>query len=110
MTDITLYWGEDALLGLESLGHADYDDEGFDIVCASVSALVHALLLGLSDVACVKDLSCSVLKDSEEPSIEVFWPEHEAKRLDILTRTVALSLKDIESGYPGHVRITEVQL
>ena len=80
MVQVTLYWGGSALVGLESLGHSGSAPEGQDVVCAAVSAL-----------------------------IRVFWPEEAADSLDLLTRTVALSLEEIESGYPGYVSITEVQ-
>jgi len=107
MVRITLYWGGSALVGLESLGHSGSAPRGQDVVCAAVSALVHGLLLGLSDVAEVRDLRCEA--DPDVPLIRVSWPEEVADSLDLLTRTVALSLKEIESGYPGYVSITEVQ-
>lgn len=94
-------------MGLECCGHAGSAPKGEDVVCAAVSALVHGLLLGLSDVAAVRGLRCEV--DSEEAVVRAFWPEETAESLDLLTRTVALSLKEIESGYPGYVSITEVQ-
>nr|WP_314717668.1 ribosomal-processing cysteine protease Prp [uncultured Fretibacterium sp.] len=107
MVRVTLYWGGSALVGLESLGHSGSAPRGQDVVCAAVSALVHGLLLGLSDVAEVRDLRCEA--DPDVPLIRVSWPEEVADSLDLLTRTVALSLKEIESGYPGYVSITEVQ-
>ncbi|WP_299302565.1 ribosomal-processing cysteine protease Prp [uncultured Fretibacterium sp.] len=107
MVRVTLYWGGSALVGLESLGHSGSAPRGQDVVCAAVSALVHGLLLGLSEVAEVRDLRCEA--DPDVPLIWVSWPEEVADSLDLLTRTVALSLKEIESGYPGYVSITEVQ-
>ncbi len=107
MVRVTLYWGGSALVGLESLGHSGSAPRGQDVVCAAVSALVHGLLLGLSEVAEVRDLRCEA--DPDVPLIRVSWPEETADSLDLLTRTVALSLKEIESGYPGYVSITEVQ-
>lgn len=107
MVRVTLYWGGSALVGLESLGHSGSALRGQDVVCAAVSALVHGLLLGLSEVAEVRDLRCEA--DPDVPLIRVSWPEEVADSLDLLTRTVALSLKEIESGYPGYVSITEVQ-
>ena len=107
MVRVTLYWGGSALVGLESLGHSGSAPRGQDVVCAAVSALVHSLLLGLSEVAEVRDLRCEA--DPDVPLIRVSWPEEVADSLDLLTRTVALSLKEIESGYPGYVSITEVQ-
>ena len=107
MVRVTLYWGGSALVGLESLGHSGSAPRGQDVVCAAVSALVHGLLLGLSEVAEVRDLRCEA--DPDVPLIRVSWPGEAADSLDLLTRTVALSLKEIESGYPGYVSITEVQ-
>ncbi len=107
MVRVTLYWGARALVGLESRGHSESAPRGRDVVCAAVSALVHGLLLGLSDVAKVRDLRCEA--DPDVPLIRVSWPEEAADSLDLLTRTVALSLKEIESGYPGYVSIAEVR-
>lgn len=107
MVRVTLYWGPKALVGLESRGHSGAAPKGQDVVCAAVSTLVHGLLLGLSDVAGVRGLRCEA--DPDVPLIKVFWPEEAAESLDLLTRTVALSLKEIESGYPGYVSIAEVQ-
>ena len=107
MTNITLFWGKKGLIGLESKGHSGYGEEGEDIVCAAVSALVQALLVGLRDVAKVSGTSCEM--DDSTALIRVKWPENKAAGLDLLTRTIALSLKEIASGYAGYVSIAEVQ-
>ena len=106
MIQVTLYWGTKALVGLESRGHSGSAPRGRDVVCAAVSALVHGLILGLSNVAEVQDLHCEA--DPDVPLIKVSWPDAAAESLDLLTRTVVLSLREIESGYPGYVSITEV--
>lgn len=106
MTYITLFQGEEYLVGLECRGHSGHAAKGEDVVCAAVSALVHALLLGLGDVAKMEITECRV--DDSVPFISVKWPKERAFELDLLTRTVALSLKEIESGYPGYVSISEV--
>ena len=108
MTRVALYWERGTLRGVESRGHSGFAEEGRDVVCAAVSSLLHALLLGLSDVAGVEGLECEV--DPEEPLIRISWPRERAGELDLLTRTVALSLREIESGSPEYVNITEVQL
>ena len=107
MTRITLFWGKESLLGLESRGHSGQGEKGEDIVCAAVSALVQALLLGIKDVARMSEgVKCDI--DAKVPLIRVEWTEKEAPNLDLLTRTVALSLKEIASGYSGYVSISEV--
>ena len=41
MTKITIFRNQDqAFLGFDCLGHAGYAEEGEDIVCAGISALV----------------------------------------------------------------------
>jgi uncharacterized protein YsxB (DUF464 family) len=107
MTVITLYQGEKGLVGLESRGHSGHARKGEDVVCAAVSALVQALLVGLRDVAGLGDvLECQV--DAGVPLIRVEWPGEKASDVELLTRTVVLSLREIASGYPGHVSISEV--
>jgi uncharacterized protein YsxB (DUF464 family) len=106
VTVVTLFWGEEGLSGLESRGHSGCSRRGEDVVCAAVSALVQALLVGLRDVARLDGVECEV--DPETPLIRVEWPKERASELNLLTRTVALALKEIASGYPGYVSISEV--
>jgi uncharacterized protein YsxB (DUF464 family) len=113
VTRVTLFWGKKGLVGLESRGHSDFASEGEDIVCAAVSTLVQALLVGLRDVARVDDAECEMRKTECETEdfdsfIRVEWKENRAAELDLLTRTVALSLKEIASGYSGYVSVSEV--
>ncbi|MDR2137219.1 MAG: ribosomal-processing cysteine protease Prp, partial [Synergistaceae bacterium] len=37
MTRITLFWGDQGLLGLESRGHSGKKPKGENVVCAAVS-------------------------------------------------------------------------
>jgi uncharacterized protein YsxB (DUF464 family) len=106
MTRIVLFWGKEGLVGLESRGHSGGLPEGENAVCAAVSALAQALLTGLRDVAGAEVEELEI--DASVPSIRVKWEESRAKELDLLTRTVALSLKEIASGHPGRVSVSEV--
>jgi uncharacterized protein YsxB (DUF464 family) len=112
VTRVTLFWGEKGLLGLESQGHSGFAHKGEDVVCAAVSALVQALLVGLRDVARLSDVECEMKseagRENSVPLIRVRWKEDKAAELDLLTRTVALSLKGIASGYSGYVSVSEV--
>lgn len=108
MTEVALFREGGALRGIESRGHSGFAPKGGDVVCAAVSALLHALLLGLSDVAAVEGLECEL--DPKVPRIKAFWPRERAEDLSLLTETVALSLGAIAAENPGHVRITEVRL
>jgi len=113
LTAVTLFWNKNAdksdksLLGLESRGHSGGGYKGEDIICAAVSTLIHALFLGLRDVAKV---SVEREADASVPFISIKWPEEVAPEVNLLTATVALSLKEIASRYAGHVSISEVFL
>ena len=69
--------------------------------------MIHSLFLGLRDVAKV---SVDREADAEAPFIGIRWPEEIAAEVNLLTATVALSLKEIASRYSGHVSISEVYL
>ena len=110
MTTVTFFWGEKEdkkLLGVESIGHSGSGCKGEDVVCAAVSTLIHALFLGLRDVA---KISVERKADESAPFISVWWPEEAALEVSLLTATVALSLKEIAARYAGYVSISEVYL
>jgi uncharacterized protein YsxB (DUF464 family) len=106
VTRITLFWGKDGLVGLESQGHSGGGVKGEDVVCAAVSSLVQALLVGLR----VAKVSANCEIDSSAPLIRARWAESEALGLNLLTQTIVLSLREIASGRAGHVSISEVYL
>lgn len=122
MTDIKLYFKNEVLTGVESRGHSGFREKGEDIVCAAVSSLMNALILGLVEVAKINELEGEI--DPEVPVMKIFWPIKKLKKLekfeeakkaesiDILTRTIALSLKKLAEDelYGKHVNITEVKL
>ena len=107
MTDVTLFWRGKDLLGVDMRGHSGGGRKGEDVVCAAVSTLIHALFLGLRDVAGVP---AKREADASAPFISVKWPEENAPAVNLLTATVALSLKEIAARYDGHVSISEVYL
>jgi uncharacterized protein YsxB (DUF464 family) len=107
VTYVTLFWGKDGLVGLESRGHAGRGIEGEDIVCAAISVLVQTLLMGLRDVAEVSEAECEV--DRAEALIRVRWPGARASELGLLTRSIVLSLREVACRYAEFVSISEVR-
>ncbi|GHS95790.1 hypothetical protein AGMMS50276_12700 [Synergistales bacterium] len=112
MTNITLFWregnGEKELVGLESKGHSGFSKSSEDVVCAAVSSLIQAIVIGIRDVACFSDEDVVCKLDNSVPLIRVKWKNERASELKLLTQTVALSLKEIASIYSDYVRIWEV--
>ena len=109
MTSVVLYREGETLIGVEGRGHSGFAEEGEDVVCAAVSTLLHALLVGLVDVARIEGVEGEMDPDPEVPLIKVMWPKERADEISLLTKTVELSLREIASGSPEHVDITEVR-
>ena len=107
MTRCTLYLDSDSrITGFSIKGHSGYAEEGSDIVCAAVSALVlttdHALcrLVGLSPIE----------RGGEDGFIEVLLPQgmtdqqmHDAQ---LLMSALHIGLDNIAQDYPRYVRLT----
>ena len=76
------------VIGCHMSGHAGYDEHGFDIVCAAVSALSATAMLGLTQIA------------QQEG-------EYTKSGQDILG-TMLLGLEEISRQYPEFVQIHEI--
>lgn len=103
MTAVKLIYQGKTLTGIESRGHSGAARRGSDIVCAAVSTLMQALVLGLEDIAHVQGLQ--VISDERIPLIRVTWPECEQADIHLLTDTTAESLRQIARENPRHVKI-----
>lgn len=108
MVEIDLFLKGNNLIGIESRGHSGFAEKGSDVVCAAVSALMQALVLGLSEVAGLKSAVYHV--NDRVPIIRVTWPESECATIALLTKTISESLKIIARDNPKYVKIySEVQ-
>lgn len=107
MTEIICEFSHGKISAISVSGHTGYGTSGNDVVCAGVSALIQALSIGLEDVLELEGLQKEFYID-DEPYIKLVLPMTD-DRVEILARTIYLSFKEMEKGYPGHVRLTEVQ-
>jgi uncharacterized protein YsxB (DUF464 family) len=108
MISVTVYRCAGDLVGIGAQGHAGYAEYGNDIVCAAVSALLQALLVGLQDVAETREMGSSFDAESGEGFIS--WPREEARRLSLLGETIARSLAGIQMAYPRYMQMKEEQV
>lgn len=87
-------------------GHAGYADKGRDIVCAAVSVLTQAAVLGLEHVLGLRPdveiepgfLSCSLPEG---------LGDHDYRRAQDILETMVLGLKNLEISNPGFVLVKE---
>ncbi len=84
-----------------SEGHANAGDRGEDVVCAAVSAILQAALLGLTAVARI-DVTSTVASGR----LAMTWPEAERDRADVqaIVATAELSIESIAHDNAKFVR------
>ncbi len=97
---------EGGIAGFEARGHAGYAERGADIVCAGVSALTQAAVLGLA-----RRLEAPLLVVQREGFLRcTLGPgvgrEVRARAQDVL-ETMLLGLREISSLFPERLTLTE---
>ncbi len=86
-------------------GHADFDDQGSDIVCAAISALTGYLGLACTQVGA---LPAEVTAAEGEFCLTV-KPEAEANSpLFLLLETFQVAVAELETHYQGFVTLHQV--
>ena len=80
-------------------GHANYDDYGKDIVCASVSATVMTSVEGIASF----DETLIDIKEQED-KLEIIINKH-VDITDKLINNMINCLKEIEKQYPQNIKI-----
>lgn len=86
-------------------GHSRYDIIGYDIVCASVSALSITVLNGLTEY--VKTDIKYEIKDDGFIDFEILDTDDEVKvlQIDAIVETFYLGLKSIELSYSEYIKV-----
>lgn len=103
MIEVKLFYQDKILTGIECKGHSGYSEKGSDIICAAVSVLMQALLLGLSEVAKIDGIKYRA--DNKIPVISIKWPSKVHENISLLINTVSESLKQIALENPDYVKI-----
>ena len=81
-------------------GHAGHDDEGYDIVCASVSTLTITIINVIDDLGYgynIKNLN----KNNGFLSFEI---ENANEIVEKIMKTFIDSLNDLQSQYPSNIK------
>jgi uncharacterized protein YsxB (DUF464 family) len=92
----------DRLSSIFADGHADFTEEGVDLICAAVSAILQAAWLGLTDVAHVR-----VEATKSEGRLSLRWPEQSRanESLAAIVGTAEKAVETLSRQFPDHVRI-----
>lgn len=103
MITVKLHYQDKTLIGIESIGHAGFSYRGKDIVCAAVSTLMQALLLGLERYLPPEDLGITI--DADVPLMSIVWQKSRHRKLAPLTETIASSIEQIAHENPKYVKV-----
>ena len=101
MTTARLFYDGDWICAFDVRGHSGYAREGEDIVCAAVSAVAQATLIGLVEV-----LNLPVKHESDEKrgvlSVKIRSAGRESQ---ILLDTMKRALEAIANDYPDYLQV-----
>ena len=87
-------------MGFAISGHAEYDDYGHDIVCASVTSAVQMTANGLTEV-----LKLQPEVTVEENLIQVVLSAQEAQKGQPLLKALLLHLNLLAEDYEGTIQV-----
>ena len=101
MIKVTIYKTKrNAYYGFDVKGHAEFLEEGRDIVCAAASVLI---INTINAIERFTDEETTVVQDEEEASIEFRFPDHAGKEAHLLLDAMVLGLETIEEdNINGH--------
>ena len=84
---------------IEISGHANYDEFGKDIVCASVSSIV---MTTVNSILSIDDSSINYVDDGDKIIIKKL---NDNDIVDKLLNTMILILKDLEKQYKKNIKV-----
>lgn len=85
--------------GFSVCGHAGYAEDGYDIVCASVSTLVYSL------IASIEELTDDVIQYETEKGNATIDHGQLSERGQLLVDAFFVSAELISTAYPQYVQI-----
>lgn len=106
MTDIKLKRINNSVVEVEASGHTGYGEAGEDIVCAGISTLLQASLLGLLQVA---KINVKYRIDTETGKLKFTLPqnltEQERHDADVILNTLLAGLQDFYTEYSDFINL-----
>lgn len=109
MITIKLYKKDNKYYGFESVGHADYDEKGRDIVCAAVSTLTYTLVNSIIEIGSTKPII-----EEEDGQLSCYLPMDEEilnnSEIQIIFKTIKIGIESIIEVYDSYVELLEEEV
>lgn len=106
MTDIIITRKNNSIVEVDASGHTGYGESGEDIVCAGVSTLIQAALLGLLQVV---GINVRYTVDEDKGSLRFTLSqklsEKERHDADVVLNTMLCGLQDLYSEYSDYINL-----
>jgi uncharacterized protein YsxB (DUF464 family) len=98
-----------SITGFNISGHADYADEGLDIVCSAVSVTAYTAAGALEDLADIR--RCYRESDGHLTiTLPQEMTDQQKTTVGIIMETTAIGFKQIELSYGKHVSVVEKEV
>ena len=107
MTRCEFYTEEDRITGFSISGHSGYDENGQDIVCAAITAVVTMAEATINDVCGAK---AKVRVKEEDARITLTLPTScdEEESVQAVLAGMLLTLCSLRDDYPDYIEVLEV--
>ena len=107
MTTVTFHTEEGRIVGFESTGHSGYAEEGEDIVCAAISAIVTMAEATINEVCGAK---AKVRVKEADARITLTLPAScdEEESVQAVLAGMLLTLCNLRDQYPDYIEVLEV--
>ena len=109
MINITVIKKKQNIKSIQATGHSGYAEQGSDIVCSAVSALMETLANGLTEIV---KAETRIAVDEQIPHLMVEITEQNAEKFkyaQMLMQTTLLGLKGVRDEYGKYIKIKEKQ-
>lgn len=103
MVRVSFYYQENNIIRFEVSGHANFDQNGKDIVCAGISAVVFGCLNALDNL--VSQSEVDIIQEKNKIIIIVL---QQTDNIQMILKTMLWQLKTISNQYAKNVTIKEV--
>lgn len=100
MFKITIFQSNGFFIGFDAYDHADYAEEGSDIVCAAASMLVTVTMNAIEQFT---DLSFQQDIDTDQARIVFRITDFPNEKSELLLKTLVLGMESLEENYEKHV-------
>ena len=96
MITVTVYKRSDTCVGFSSIGHAEYAEEGYDIICAAVSALA---INFYNSVETFTDDGFEGTAGQDDIQFDFRFTSDISPESQLLMNSLVLGLQNIENDY-----------